>query len=129
MKAKKNGWQSGVLTLSVLLPALALAQPIYRHGDANGNPVFTDDPRGVTTPVELGEGTTVSGENLRQRLPYAVPAPSGKGREHPQVMARQQQQQACAKLRDALLSSRPGSALRTELNDRFDRECVLPGKW
>lgn len=74
MQARRVGWMvGGVAALIVALPALAA--PVYRHVDANGNVVYSDEP-GQGNRVDLKPITVVDPAEVESRSRPAESTPT-----------------------------------------------------
>lgn len=120
----------GLMAIGVILAMPAAAAPIYSDVDANGRRVFSDAKTTSSREVRLQEGTIVSGSALGKQVAYKYGAPDtgrrGRG-QHPQVQERERRESECASMKDTMNSSAGRLKLNTE--ERYHRECILPGKW
>lgn len=64
MQARQVGWMIGGVALLLALPALAA--PVYRHVDANGNVVYSDEP-GQGSRIDLKPITVVDPAEVESR--------------------------------------------------------------
>jgi len=120
----------GLMATGVILAMPVAAAPIYSSVDANGRRVFSDEKKDTSHEVKLQAGTIVSGAELGKQVQYKYGSPD-KGRrgrsQHSQLQERENRESECAHMKDVMNSSAGRIKLNTE--ERYHRECILPGKW
>lgn len=119
------------MALGVILVMPVVAAPIYSEVDANGRRVFSDAKTISAREVKLQEGTIVSGAALGKQVEYKYGKPdnarASRSKQHPLLREREARDNSCAKMKNTMNSSAGRLKLNTE--ERYHRECVLPGKW
>lgn len=119
------------MVLGLILTLPVVAAPIYSEVDANGRRVFSDAKTTSAREVKLQEGTIVSGAELGKQVKYKYGSPDSargvRSNQHPQLREREQREKSCSHMKDIMNSSAGRIKLNTE--QRYHRECVLPGKW